>query len=196
MRRGATREEIIRTMQDLIRRNGIRAVRVDEIAATLGISKRTLYEKFSDKNDLVMACLCDMSRQQQEHIAAQRAQLEGNPLQKTLWLIREYVDSLYRVDRNFLADICKIVFADQYGEHREFWRKELTHDLDLCRENGLLLEEIDASVFADKLMLVLLELRLGDTTQEEVNAFTRMLLRGSATSEGIGMIDGEGFSLR
>lgn len=66
MKRGATREEIIRTTQEFIARNGIRAVRVDEIAQTLGISKRTLYEMFTDKNDLISACLDAMSRQQQE----------------------------------------------------------------------------------------------------------------------------------
>ena len=52
MKRGATKEEIIRITQALIARNGIRAVRVDEIAQTLGISKRTLYEMFADKDDL------------------------------------------------------------------------------------------------------------------------------------------------
>ena len=48
MKRGATKEEIIRATRELIARNGIRAVRVDEIAQTLGISKRTLYEMFTD----------------------------------------------------------------------------------------------------------------------------------------------------
>ena len=42
MKRGATKEEIIRITQTLIARNGIRAVRVDEIVQTLGISQRTL----------------------------------------------------------------------------------------------------------------------------------------------------------
>lgn len=64
MKRGATKEEIIRTTLDLITRNGLRAVRVDEIAQMLGISKRTLYEMFADKNDLISACLNDMARQQ------------------------------------------------------------------------------------------------------------------------------------
>ena len=50
MKRGVTKEEIIHATQELIARNGIRAVRVDEIAQTLGISKRTLYEMFTDKN--------------------------------------------------------------------------------------------------------------------------------------------------
>ena len=36
MKRGVTKEEIIHATQELIARNGIRAVRVDEIAQTLG----------------------------------------------------------------------------------------------------------------------------------------------------------------
>ena len=36
MKRGATKEEIIRITQTLIARNGIRAVRVEEIVQTLG----------------------------------------------------------------------------------------------------------------------------------------------------------------
>ena len=62
MKRGATREEIIRTTQELISRNGIRAVRVDEITERLGISKRTLYTMFADKTELVNACLGEMGR--------------------------------------------------------------------------------------------------------------------------------------
>lgn len=84
MKRGATKEEIIRTTLDLITRNGLRAVRVDEIAQMLGISKRTLYEMFADKNDLISACLNDMARQQRQHIDADRKRRSGNALQKTL----------------------------------------------------------------------------------------------------------------
>ncbi len=82
MKRGVTKEEIIHATQELIARNGIRAVRVDEIAQTLGISKRTLYEMFTDKNDLVGACLDAMSHQQQERIVACRKRRGGNPRKK------------------------------------------------------------------------------------------------------------------
>ncbi len=60
MKRGATKEEIIRTTLDLITRNGLRAVRVDEIAQVLGISKRTLYEMFADKpgHRERISCMC------------------------------------------------------------------------------------------------------------------------------------------
>ena len=78
MKRGATKEEIIRTTQDLIARNGIRAVRVDEIAQMLGISKRTLYEMFVDKNGLISACLDSLAHQQRKMLASNRRRCGGN----------------------------------------------------------------------------------------------------------------------
>lgn len=190
MKRGATKEEIIRTTQEFIARNGIRAVRVDEIAQTLGISKRTLYEMFADKNDLIGACLDAMRTQQQERIVACRKRRSGNPLQKTVRLMNEYIDNLYQVDHSFLSDLRrKVAFAEHYDEHREFWHKELAMLLETCRKQELLLPEIDATAFADQLMGTLLDLRLNGTSREEVSLFCRTILRGAATRQGIELID-------
>ena len=201
MKRGVTKEEIIHATQELIARNGIRAVRVDEIAQTLGISKRTLYEMFTDKNDLVSACLEAMSHQQRERIVACRKRRGGNPLQKVLRLTNEYIDTLYTVDRRFLTDISpvyvdtnvmagrKIIFAEHYDEHREFWRRELTDYLETCRQEQLLLPEIDAPAFAEQLMSTILDLRLNGTVREDLRLFCRTILRGAGTRKGIELID-------
>lgn len=192
MKRGATKEEIIRMTQTLIARNGISAVRVDEIAQTLGISKRTLYELFADKTELVIACLAEMGRNQQQRIAAGRKRHAGNPLKKTLRLINEYVDSLYMVDCCFLADIRrKEAFAERFAEHAEFWRIELTNSLAACREEKLLLPEIDAASFADRILTTLLELRQNHASREELYLFSRTILRGAATRQGIELLDGK-----
>lgn len=190
MKRGATKEEIIRTTQEFISRNGIRAVRVDEIAQTLGISKRTLYEMFTDKNDLIGACLDAMRNEQQQQIVACRKRRGGNPLQKALRLMNQYIEDLYKVDHSFLSDLRrKVIFAEHYDEHREFWLKELSLLLDSCRKQELLLPEIDASAFADQLMGSLLDLRLNGTSREELSLFSRTILRGAATRQGIELID-------
>lgn len=190
MKRGATREEIIRTTQELITRNGIRALRVDEIAQRLGISKRTLYEMFTDKNELVTACLDHMSMQQQQRIAACRKRRAGSSLQKMFKLTNEYIDGMCSVDQRFLSDICrKVIFAQQYDNHREFMHAELTQSIELCCREELILGEIDASSFVDKLMNTLLELRLMNTSREELYLFCRTILRGAATRRGIEMID-------
>lgn len=190
MKRGATKEEIIRTTQDLIARNGIRAVRVDEIAQMLGISKRTLYEMFVDKNGLISACLDSMAHQQRKTLASNRRRCGGNPLQRALRLANTYIDNLYTVDASFLADIRdKVLFAEYYNENRDFWVSELTRDLEKCRKEELLLAENDTASLTQQLMSTMLELRLNHATREELRLLCRTILRGAATRRGIDIID-------
>ena len=145
---------------------------------------------FADKNDLISACLDDLARRQRQRIAANRRRRSGNPLQRTLRLANDYIDSLYTVDHSFLADIRrKVLFAEQYDEHREFWRKELSLNLEECRGGGLLLSEIDTAALAEQLMSTLFELRLNRTTREELYLLCRTILRGAATQQGIDLID-------
>ena len=67
-------ERILQKATDLFVRYGIRSVTMDEIALQLGISKKTIYQFYADKNELVNAVLeqylehnrkcCDRDRQQ------------------------------------------------------------------------------------------------------------------------------------
>lgn len=94
MKRRVTREDIIRTTRDLIIRDGIRAVRVDEIAQKLEISKRTLYELFSDKDTLVGECWDKIREEQEKKIAGYLFYQPGSALEQAQNLIREYIDAL------------------------------------------------------------------------------------------------------
>ncbi|MGF7138485.1 TetR/AcrR family transcriptional regulator [Roseimarinus sediminis] len=53
------RENIIQKAGELFTINGIRQVTMDTIAQSLGISKRTIYENFKDKNDLLLNFLSE-----------------------------------------------------------------------------------------------------------------------------------------
>ena len=50
-------ERILRTASEMFYRKGIRAVGVDSIAAEAGVTKKTLYEKFGSKDELIAAYL-------------------------------------------------------------------------------------------------------------------------------------------
>jgi TetR/AcrR family transcriptional regulator, cholesterol catabolism regulator len=52
-----TKERILIRAGELFLATGIRNVTMDYIAADLGISKRTIYELFKDKEDLVIQCI-------------------------------------------------------------------------------------------------------------------------------------------
>lgn len=47
------RDKIIKGALELFMQRGIRSVTMDDIASHLGMSKRTIYEKFKDKNELL-----------------------------------------------------------------------------------------------------------------------------------------------
>lgn len=53
------REKIIEGAGNLFIENGVRQVTMDTIAQSLGISKRTIYENFKDKNDLLSSFLTE-----------------------------------------------------------------------------------------------------------------------------------------
>lgn len=55
-------ERILRTASELFYRHGIRAVGVDTVAAEAGISKRTLYNHFPSKDELIAAYLARRMR--------------------------------------------------------------------------------------------------------------------------------------
>ena len=55
--RSSLRDRIIDVALDDFTSQGIRSVTMDEVATKLGISKRTLYEVFADKEALLVDCI-------------------------------------------------------------------------------------------------------------------------------------------
>jgi AcrR family transcriptional regulator len=62
------RQKITEEAANMFRTYGIRAITMDMLAANLGISKRTIYEVFSDKDELLKGVLKWMSEKQREMI--------------------------------------------------------------------------------------------------------------------------------
>jgi AcrR family transcriptional regulator len=60
------RNRIIEGAAELFRTYGIKSVTMDSLAAHLGISKRTIYEVFADKDELLMGVLKGMAQKQKE----------------------------------------------------------------------------------------------------------------------------------
>ena len=61
-------DRILTEAAELFRVYGIKAVTMDTLAQQLGISKRTIYEKYKDKDELLMAVMNCMMLKQREKI--------------------------------------------------------------------------------------------------------------------------------
>lgn len=67
------KEKLLKGAEDLFLKYGVRSITMDDIARHLGISKKTIYQHFEDKDDIVALVLkthMERQRQQFDEIAA------------------------------------------------------------------------------------------------------------------------------
>ncbi len=102
-----TKERIIIRSIELFTKSGIRYVTMDQIAGEAGTSKRTLYEIFRDKDDLLQQCIEKMA----ERNEAEMEQIIGasNNTIEALYLIGQHAEKKKSsVNHLFFEDIEKL----------------------------------------------------------------------------------------
>ena len=190
MRHPETRNRIIEITCDIITRQGIRSARVDDVAHIAGISKRTLYEMFGDKNTLILKCLEHLSAWRHEMLQRKMESPDENSLYKTIGFVREYVDSLYMLDSEFLADLkTNPSFSSNYERDSLFWHEMLTKLLRQAVADGYILSDSDIELMSETILVRSYELRMTGRTRESQRFLNTALLRGISTAKGIALID-------
>lgn len=118
------REKILKISMEEFKSKGIRAVKMDDIAALLGISKRTLYEIYSNKEELLLECV----KFQEGQYDAYMASFEKDPSNNVIDIIIEF----YNKQIQWLSDVNPLYFSDiqkysqvvSYFERRDIERKQ------------------------------------------------------------------------
>ena len=85
---------------------GIKAVRMDDLASQIGISKRTLYEMFKDKEELLMDCLLYSNQREKERVNDIRSKSK-NVLEVILGVFLYSIEMLHETNKLFFEDIKK-----------------------------------------------------------------------------------------
>ena len=86
------RETITKSAAEMFVEQGIKAVRMDDIARHIGVSKRTLYEMFGDKEELLYQCLSYYVQERDRRHAELGAQAQ-NVLEAMLLVFGDVMDS-------------------------------------------------------------------------------------------------------
>jgi len=105
---------IIAGAAELFRQFGIRAVTMDMIASHLGMSKRTIYERFADKDSLLYAVLDSMILKQREKI---ETILESSPD------VVSAVFAIIRMGRDHAATMNPLINSDLKRYHSQVLRR-------------------------------------------------------------------------
>jgi TetR/AcrR family transcriptional regulator, cholesterol catabolism regulator len=101
-----TGDRIIEGAAELFRTYGIKSVTMDSLANHLGISKRTIYEVFADKDELLIGVLKWMARKQKE-LVKKVADESDNAIAAIFKLLEINRDHLQRISPAFQADMMK-----------------------------------------------------------------------------------------
>lgn len=105
---------------------GIKSVTMDDLARELGMSKKTIYQYFRDKNDLIVKII-EVKVAQDQQCCLQAQNESENAIDEMLNITRFVVD-------NF-ASINPTVFYDLQRYHPDAWQVVTTHKRDFILGN-------------------------------------------------------------
>lgn len=120
------RERILLAANELFMKYGFRSVSMDDISRNLGISKKTLYQFFPEKEELVR----DIFRQHQNQWLKNSDQIKSTA-QDALEELLLFTDLV----RQQLATINPSVLFDLYKYHRSVWDEWSTYKVNIARQN-------------------------------------------------------------
>lgn len=98
------RERIILKAQEAFRMRGIKGITMDEIASMLCISKRTLYEIFADKQELLGACIL-YNQERRDEYAREVVETSSNVLEVILRIYQHAIEHFHKTNRKFFDDM-------------------------------------------------------------------------------------------
>lgn len=192
--RALLKEKIISTATTCFHSQGIKAVKMDDIAHRLSISKRTLYELFHNKEELLLACIKSGRERFTKHLEELMRQ-GANTMDVFMDIITTQMDDTHRINPLFFAEMDKYpsvvnylekTRAEQHANSQEFFikgvkegyfRDDVNFDIVLEISNSCV-EHVMKSAMYDRFPLY-----------EIHHTVTIVFVRGLCTEKGVKCID-------
>jgi len=182
---------------EMFMRFGIRSVSMDEIASQLGMSKKTLYQHFVDKDQLIEAVVLDDIRQgEQECLAG--CEEASNAIEEVFFLMRSVLKQIRQMNPVVLYDLQKFhpkAFR-HFNQHKnEFILSMVKKNMRRGIEEELYREDISIDVLAKyrlESMFILFNMDVFPPDKFNVAEVTRHIMEhftfGIATPKGFKLI--------
>jgi TetR/AcrR family transcriptional regulator, cholesterol catabolism regulator len=193
-----SKERILEGAEELFRAYGIKYVTMDSLANQLGMSKRTIYEIFSDKDDLLISVLTRMAKKQKELVKKVLDESENSIVA---------IFKMLEINRDYFQDISPVFQADLKKYHHDvLMNKADNSDMPDYRNNQQVIENgIKEELFREDInpdlvnrCLYNLGKSIIDNNQYPYELFSRQdvirnifinYLRGIATPKGLDLIN-------
>lgn len=138
---------IIAAANEAFTSKGVRAVKMDDLAKSLSISKRTLYEIFDDKEQLLLACINENTKTFRLDMEKFIIKTKPSPIAVILEFYRVQMLRLTNVTPEFYADIDRYPKVVEWLEqHKEQNRGEIKKFFDQGITEGYFVNDVDFSL--------------------------------------------------
>ncbi|MDR0658853.1 MAG: TetR/AcrR family transcriptional regulator [Mediterranea sp.] len=188
------KEKVIRAAMEAFRKDGIKSIRMEDIAGSLKMSKRTLYEIFEDKETLLKECILYHQAIKQKDLG-EIIRTSKNVLEVILKCYKDSVEMFHRTNPKFFEEIekypevCNMIKSSREknhtvvidflkrGEDQGLFRK----DINFAIIHALLCEQMDLLLHSDVCKQF--------SFLEVYEAFIFTYLRGITTYKGAQELD-------
>jgi hypothetical protein len=192
------RQRIIQEAATMFRTYGIRAVTMDMLASQMGISKRTIYEVFHDKDELLTGVMKWMAVKQRE-VVENTLNESDNVIEAIFRILNIMMDHFRNMSPAFQMDIKRLhqdVFKKLDNEDELPYIKNNSIIIERGIKEGVFRKDIDVKII-NRCMLEVAKMSNDreifppdDFTSKDVikNVYINYL-RGISTQKGLDLID-------
>ena len=136
--------------EELFWRYGIRSVSMDDIATQLGMSKKTIYQYFADKDELVDAVI-NREINEMQHDCLDCSSKARDAVHEMFLTMEQIYEKISNMNPMVLNDLEKFHFESfqKFMQHKNrFLLQVITNNLTRGMEEGLYREELNVDVIA------------------------------------------------
>jgi AcrR family transcriptional regulator len=145
-----TGEKILQKAYELFKRYGVRSVTMDEIATQCGVSKKTVYQFFEDKDSLVESIMASVIDKSQKECTMQQ-QVADNAIHEMFLSMQMVQNMLEGVNPALMYDLRKY-HSNAYGrleEHKhQFMFSFIKKNMERGISEGLYRPDINVDIIA------------------------------------------------
>lgn len=187
--KSALRQTITEQALNMFKTHGIKAVRMDDVAKELKISKRTLYEQFVDKEQLLLECVM-LNSENDKKIYEDFMSKTDNLMEILCFFIKYRLEELSRYNSLFFMEVIKYKPVRDYLEDISKSRgKEQENFIKRGIEEGLVVDNINFKLLS-RINKAAIDNLIRDKVYEQYplsdifRTFMMVFLRGILTEKG------------
>ena len=200
-KRNEQREHVLDYAFNEFIQKGLKAVKMNDIAFALSMSKRTLYEMFEDKEGLLIECMKLNHKRGREEFEKLRKE-SSNSLETFTKFYRKQLQDLRRVNPAFLSDIQKyekvMAYLEESSREKNEFALRFTQE---CVENGLFRNDVNFELALSTFDIVARAMLSNEFYMQYgfeniIHTINLTFVRGLCTLKGLEIIDSEDYFLK